>query len=220
MRIDPTGRHETRQEHDAMRMIAEEEPRTAKAAVRATCLMVGTPGENDEDSKATLDLLYEMERRGLFAILIPSIFTPLHDTRLEKARGVTETRQLSRLQWQVIMKCWKMDLAKVLNTRWGPPIWRLGSIMTWLLKLRHTNGPNFTWPLLMFAGALPEKLLSRLGKIYIGKPLQTKSRRELIASVKPHYWQFFRADNGDLPEAFTTPVAAQPQAAEDLPVMA
>ena len=56
-------------------------------------LMVGNPGETDEDSMATLDLLYEIERRGLFAILVPSIFTPLHDTRMEKQKGVTETRQ-------------------------------------------------------------------------------------------------------------------------------
>jgi radical SAM superfamily enzyme YgiQ (UPF0313 family) len=46
-------------------------------------LMVGNPGETDQDVQETLDLVYEMERRGLFAFLIPSIFTPLHDTRME-----------------------------------------------------------------------------------------------------------------------------------------
>ena len=50
-------------------------------------LMVGNPGETDDDSRATLDLLYEIERRGLFAILVPSIFTPLHDTRMEKYKA-------------------------------------------------------------------------------------------------------------------------------------
>ena len=40
----------------------------------------------------TLDLVYEMERRNLFAFLIPSIFTPLHDTRMENKKGVTETQ--------------------------------------------------------------------------------------------------------------------------------
>jgi len=43
-------------------------------------LIVGSPGEVDQDVKETLDLVYEMERRGLFAFLVPSIFTPLHDT--------------------------------------------------------------------------------------------------------------------------------------------
>ena len=49
--------------------------------------MIGNPGETDEDSKATLDLIYEVERRGLFAFFVPSIFTPLHDTRLAAKKG-------------------------------------------------------------------------------------------------------------------------------------
>ena len=51
----------------------------------AMTLMIGSPGETDEDVRATLDLIYEVERRGLFAFFIPSIFTPLHDTRLADA---------------------------------------------------------------------------------------------------------------------------------------
>jgi hypothetical protein len=39
-----------------------------------------------------------------------------------------------------------------------------------------------------------------MGQIYLGKPLVTKSRRELIASLRPHYRKHLRADNGDLPE--------------------
>jgi len=178
-------------------------------------LMVGNPGETDEDSKATLDLLYEIERRGLFAILIPSIFTPLHDTRMEKQRGVAETRQLTLLQWQIIMKCWKMDLEPTMMSRWTPIAWRVGSLITWLLKLRRSNGPSFTWPLVMFSGALSEKMLARMGKIYMGMPLKTKTRRELIASLKPHYWQYLRADNGDLPEGHTPPPLPVAQSSEE-----
>jgi radical SAM superfamily enzyme YgiQ (UPF0313 family) len=184
-------------------------------------LMVGNPGETDEDSKATLDLLYEIERRGLFAILIPSIFTPLHDTRMEKQKGVTQTRQLTPLQWQIIMKCWSMDLGPTAMSWWAPIVWRVGSIVTWLLKLRRTNGPNFTWPLVMFSRLISEKTLARLGKIYIGKPLRTKTRKELIASLKPHYWQYLRGDNGDLPDGYIPPANPEPRTAGDsLQVMA
>jgi hypothetical protein len=183
-------------------------------------LIVGSPGETDEDVMATLDLIYEMERRGLFAFLVPSVFTPLHDTRMEKQKGVTETRNLSPLQWQLILKCWKMNLRPGQYSWWGPLAWRLGAIFMWLYKLRKLNGPNFTWPILMFASALPERWMARLGKIYIGKPLKTKTRKELIASVKPHYWQYFRADNGDLPDGYTPPAKSQPHEAEDLRVMA
>ena len=183
-------------------------------------LIVGSPGETDEDVMATLDLVYEMERRGLFAFLIPSIFTPLHDTRMERQKGVTQTRNLSRLQWQLMMKCWKMNLRPGQYSWWGPVAWRFGALVMWLYKLRRLNGPNFTWPLFMFAGAVPGKWMERLGKIYIGKPLKTKTRKELIASVKPHYWQYFRADNGDLPDGYTPPAQPLHREAADLRVLA
>lgn len=166
----------------------------------AMTLIVGNPDETDDDIKETLDLVYEMERRGLFAFLIPSIFTPLHDTRMEMEKGVTQTRQLTPLQWQLMMKCWKMNLRPGQYSWWGPTAWRLGSIGMWLYKLRRLNGPNFTYPLLMFSGALSEKRLARMGKIYLGKPMETKNRRELVATLKPKMLQYLRADNGDLPE--------------------
>ena len=163
-------------------------------------LMVGNPGETDQDVQETLDLVYEMERRGLFAFLVPSIFTPLHDTRMEHQKGVTHTRQLRPLQWQLIMKCWKHNLRPGQYSWWGPMAWRIGSLFMWLYRLRKLNGPNFTWPLMMFAGMAPEGILQRVGKIHVGKPLVAKSRRELIASLRPNHLKHLRADNGDLPE--------------------
>jgi hypothetical protein len=173
----------------------------------AMTLIVGNPDEDDEDAMATLDLIYEMERRGLFAFLIPSIFTPLHDTRMEMEKGVTQTRQLSTLQWQLMMKCWKMNLRPGQYSWWGPTSWRVGSIGLWLYKLRKLNGPNFTYPLLMFSSALSEKRLAKMGKIYMGKPLKTKTRKELLATLKPKMRQHLRADNGDLPDEDKSAVA-------------
>jgi hypothetical protein len=48
-----------------------------------------------------------------------------------------------------------------------------------------------------------------MGKIYGGKPLKTKNRRELIASLKPKDWQHFRADNGDMPIEYVPRQTAQ-----------
>ena len=166
----------------------------------AMTLIVGNPGETDDDCKATLDLVYEVERRGLFAFFIPSIFTPLHDTRMEKQKGVTETAALTPLQWQLIMKCWKMNLRPGQNSWWAPTAWRLGALGLWMTKLRKLNGPNFTAPLLMFASAAPETMLGRLGKIYVGRPLAIKTRRELLATVRPSQWRHLRPDTGDVPE--------------------
>jgi Radical SAM superfamily len=164
-------------------------------------LMVGNPGETDQDVQETLDLVYEMERRGLFAFLIPSIFTPLHDTRMEHQTGVTHTRQLSPLQWQLLMKCWKHNLRPGQYSWWGPVAWRVGSLIMWLYRLRKLNGPNFTWPLMMFAGVAPERILQGVGKIHVGKLLLSKSRRELVASLRPNHLKHLRADNGDMPES-------------------
>ncbi len=170
----------------------------------AATLIVGNPGETDEDVMATLDLIYEVERRGLFAFFIPSIFTPLHDTRMEDKKGVSETRQLTPLQWQLMMKCWKMNLRPGQASWWAPTAWRLGAIGLWAWKLRKLNGPGFTWPMFMFASALPEWLMDKMGKIYVGKPINVKTRKELLATIKPHQWQFLRADCGDLPDNMPT----------------
>lgn len=177
-------------------------------------LMVGNPGETDEDCRATLDLLYEVERRGLFAFFVPSIFTPLHDTRFAAKQGVQESRQLTPLQWQIMMKCWKLSLRPALHSWWGPLAWRVGALVGWVWKLRKMNGPNFTWPLLLFASALPEWLMAAMGKIYRGKPLQVKSRKDLLATVKQPHWKHLRPDNGDLPDGWHSvrdlPTASSP----------
>ncbi len=166
----------------------------------AMTLIVGSPGETDEDVRATLDLVCEVERRGLFAFLIPSIFTPLHDTRMESQKGVVETRELTPLQWQLMMKCWKMNLRPGQNSWWAPTAWRLGAIALWAYRLRRLNGPGFTWPLFMFASAMPEAWMAKLGRIHDGRPLQIKTRRELLARIKPPQRRYLRADTGDLPE--------------------
>jgi len=165
----------------------------------AMTLIIGSPDETDDDVKATLDLIYEVERRGLFAFFIPSIFTPLHDTRMEHMRGVDETRELTPLQWQLMMKCWKMNLRPGQASWWAPTVWRVGAIGMWAWKLRKMNGPGFKWPLFMFAGALPEAMMAKMGRIYLGRPLRIKTRKELLETVKPHLHQFLRPDTGDMP---------------------
>jgi hypothetical protein len=68
------------------------------------------------------------------------------------------------------------------------------------------NGPGFTWPLFMFASALPERLMAKADKIYVGKPLKIKSRKELLETIKPSMRRFLRADTGDMPDDMGGPV--------------
>jgi radical SAM superfamily enzyme YgiQ (UPF0313 family) len=174
----------------------------------AMTLIIGSPGETDEDVRATLDLILEVDRRGLFAFFIPSIFTPLHDTRMADKRGVDTTRQLTPLQWQLLMKCWKMNLRPGQSSWWGPTAWRVGAIGLWAWKLRKLNGRAFTWPLLMFASALPESWMVKMGKLYEGRPLAVKTRKELLATIKPSQRRHVRLDTGDIPDDWTGTAAA------------
>jgi radical SAM superfamily enzyme YgiQ (UPF0313 family) len=150
-------------------------------------LIVGSPDETDEDSKATLDMLHEAERRGLYCMWVPSIFTPLTKTRLEKAEGVRETQQLTKLQWQVIMKAWRLSSSIALQTTWGKTSFALGSLVVWATRLRRVNGPNFTWPLVLFSRSVPERWLHKAGKLYEGKPIERVRRDALMAKVRPDW---------------------------------
>jgi radical SAM superfamily enzyme YgiQ (UPF0313 family) len=147
-------------------------------------LIIGSPGETDEDSMATLDLLNEAERRGLHCMWVPSIFTPLVKTRMERGEGVRETRHLSPLQWQVIMKAWAVASRIGLQTTWGKLSFGAGALILWAARLRRLNGPNFTWPLVQFSGVVPERWLERAGRIYAGRPLPRVTRDELLATVR------------------------------------
>jgi len=46
-----------------------------------------------------------------------------------------------------------------------------------------------------------------MGKIYMGKPLKTKTRKELLATLKPKMRRYLRADCGDLPDEDTLAAA-------------
>jgi radical SAM superfamily enzyme YgiQ (UPF0313 family) len=148
-------------------------------------LIVGSPGETDEDSQATLDLLDEVERRGLYAMWVPSIFTPLVRTRMEHGEGIRETQQLSILQWQVIMKAWSVASRIALHTTWGKLSFGIGALLVWAARLRRVNGPNFTWPLVQFSGVVPERWLERAGMLYRPRPLPRRTRDDLLATIRP-----------------------------------
>jgi hypothetical protein len=54
------------------------------------------------------------------------------------------------------------------------------------------NGPSFTWPLLMFANVMPESWMVKMGKLYEGRPLQIRTRAELLDTIKPSQRRYLR----------------------------
>jgi hypothetical protein len=76
-----------------------------------------------------------------------------------------------------------------LQTTWGKLSFGAGALMLWAARLRRANGPNFTWPLVQFSGAVPERWLERTGRIYPGRPLPRVTRDDLLATVRPDWRQ-------------------------------
>src|SRR5258708_37771970 len=118
---------------------------------------------------------------------VPSTFTPLVNTRMEHGEGVRETQDLSKLQWQVIMKAWAVASRIGLQTTWGKLSFGAGALALWAARLRRVNGPRFTWPLVQFSGVVPERWLERTGRIYAGQPLPQVTRDALLATVRPDW---------------------------------
>ena len=76
-------------------------------------------------------------------------------------------------------------------------------------RARDHSGPDHDWP--GDADWLPARDLgvemryrdaTRMGKIYRGRPMAVKSRKELLATIKPAHWKHLRPDNGDLPDGW------------------
>jgi hypothetical protein len=45
--------------------------------------------------------------------------------------------------------------------------------------------------------------------IYVGRPLTIKTRKELLATIKPSMRRYLRADTGDLPDDVPPPQAGR-----------
>ncbi|MGH9881011.1 MAG: B12-binding domain-containing radical SAM protein, partial [Pyrinomonadaceae bacterium] len=69
--------------------------------------IIGLPGETDEDTKQSLDLLYDLrDAKGTF---VPTWFVPLENTRMEKKESA-KLIEMTDLQWEFFFTCWRFNL--------------------------------------------------------------------------------------------------------------
>jgi len=147
--------------------------------------ILGLPGETAEDTKLSLDMLYDLkDAKGMF---VPTFFVPLENTRMQKKAGA-RLIEMTDLQWEFLFTCWKYNV----------DIWRGGSLkhlkfslgapIYYHLLAKKLFGPGVKYPLYRFAG-FPEKLfrkqlyldLSRYKRNWNGlKPFE----REIVPSFK------------------------------------
>ncbi|RLF21874.1 MAG: hypothetical protein DRJ68_02440, partial [Thermoprotei archaeon] len=105
-------------------------------------ILVGLPGETDEDAEHTIRLIEEIRSMGLRTFLVPLIFVPLGTCSL-RDEVLKSFNELSQRQIDVFALCWEHNV-KV----WGPgffksqPYWakvgfKLASKLLYRLKYRR-----------------------------------------------------------------------------------
>jgi len=119
--------------------------------------IIGLPGETDEDTKQSLDMLYDLRHaKGMF---VPTFFVPLENTRMERTKSA-KLIEMTDLQWEFFFTCWKYNMEfwrsgtkAMLKLRMGVPIY-------YTLLGKKLFGHGVKYPLLRLAG-MPDRLLSK-----------------------------------------------------------
>ncbi len=119
--------------------------------------ILGLPGETEQDTKLSLDLLYELrDAKGTF---VPTFFVPLEDTRMQKKESA-KLIEMTDLQWEFFFTCWRYNLefwhsASKVNAKFslGVPIYysKLG---------KRLFGEAIKYPIARFAG-VPNRFLRK-----------------------------------------------------------
>jgi radical SAM superfamily enzyme YgiQ (UPF0313 family) len=121
--------------------------------------IVGLPNETDDDIKQSLDLLHRLRKSKI--LYVPSIFTPLEDTRMASGHAL-KPRELTPLQWEFILTAWKQSLDFAVVRKKSNLAWKLGMYGFYYTRGRWMHGPQFKYPALRFAGVSEEKVAPHL----------------------------------------------------------
>jgi len=125
--------------------------------------ILGLPGETDEDTKHSLDLLFAL--KGSKWCVLPTLFVPLEETRLEKkgAKGAKMV-ELTDLQWEFFFTCWRYNIDFYRNTPSVQWKFNVGIPIYYYLMGRRLFGAGMKYPLFRL-GHFPEWFLRR--KLYL-----------------------------------------------------
>lgn len=119
--------------------------------------IVGLPNETDDDIKQSLELLHRLKNNKV--LYVPSIFTPLEDTRSADGHAM-KAKELTQLQWEFIMTAWKQsrDFGEMRDR--SRKFFSIGTKVFYHVRGKHVHGTAFKWPAMRFAGE-PEQILEK-----------------------------------------------------------
>ncbi len=119
--------------------------------------IIGLPEETAEDTKASLDLLYELrDAKGMF---VPTWFVSLNDSRL-KGQDSARLIEMTDLQWEFFFTCWKYNLEFYRGGTFERYKYSMGVPLYYRMLGRKLFGDGIKYPLYRFAG-FPERLYKK-----------------------------------------------------------
>lgn len=119
--------------------------------------IVGLPGETEEDTKKSLDLLHAL--RGAKWVAIPTLFVSLDETRMGKNESA-QLYKLTELQWEFFFTCWRYNLDFYRDDASFHRKFNLGVPIYYYLLGRRLFGKQMKYPIMRLAH-VPERILKR-----------------------------------------------------------
>lgn len=119
--------------------------------------IVGLPGETEEDSKRSLDLLHAL--KGSKWVIIPTLFLSLDETRMGEKESA-QLYKLTELQWEFFFTCWRYNIDFYRNDPTFQRRFNLGLPVYYYTIGRRLFGKNMKYPLLRLAH-VPERFLQK-----------------------------------------------------------
>ncbi len=119
--------------------------------------IVGLPGETEDDTKRSLDLLHAL--RDAKWVAIPTLFVPLEETRMG-ANDSAKLATLTELQWEFFFTCWRYNIDFYRNDPAFQRRFNLGVPIYYYLLGRRLFGKTMKYPIMRLAH-VPEKILKR-----------------------------------------------------------
>jgi radical SAM superfamily enzyme YgiQ (UPF0313 family) len=146
--------------------------------------IIGLPGETPDDTKQSLDLLYDLrDAKGMF---VPTWFVPLEDTRMGK-KASAKLIEMTDLQWEFFFTCWKYNIEFYRGGSWSRYKCSMAAPLYYWLRAHKVFGHGIKYPLYRFAGA-PERFLRK--HLYLDFTGQKRNRtglRPLNKAIVPGY---------------------------------
>ncbi len=130
-------------------------------------LVLGLPGEQEEDILATLELLDKLKNAKIF--YVPLLFTSEEESILKGQRH-KDLKDLDESQWDIISRCWRFNL-----DLWMPELNKVALFGSLLASpyYRWKHGKKIVKPIMEFSG---------LEKQFVNRKLRVECQPQYCAS--------------------------------------